>query len=201
MTGTEAQGAQATMNPAKESASATLRGDLSGRELTRDEIPRLWEIDRREVIDSIYYYEDGGLVLKPEHYDMQGWPPGEADLYTPLLLDCFDRGGWFYGLFDGDRLAAAVVLEGKRIGPRKDLLQLKMLHVSRDYRDRGLGRRLFELAREKARAQGVRGLYISATPSEHTINFYLRLGCIVTATPDPELFALEPGDIHLECAI
>lgn len=190
-----------TKNPETHSESLALRGGLSGRELTRDELPRLWEIDRREVIDNIYYYEDGALVLKPEHYDMQGWPRGEADLYIPLLLDCFDRGGWFYGLFDGDQLVADVVLESKWIGPGKDLLQLKALHVSRDYRDQGLGRRLFELARDRARAQGARGLYISATPSEHTINFYLRLGCIVTSTPDPELFALEPEDIHLECAI
>ncbi len=174
---------------------------LDARELTRSEVSRYWDIDRREVIDNIYYYENGALVLNPEHYDMQGWPPGEAGLYTPLLLDCFDRGGWFYGFFDGERLVAAVILESKFIGPHKDLLQLKALHVSRDYRSQGLGRRLFELAKEQARERGAKGLYISATPSEHTVNFYLRLGCTITAAPDPELFALEPEDIHMECGI
>ena len=174
---------------------------FSGRELTRSEVSRYWEIDRREVIENIYYLVDGELVLKPEHYDMRGWPTGEADLYTPLFLDCFDRGGWFYGLFDGDQLVAAVVLESKFIGPRKDLLQLKALHVSRHYRGQGLGRLLFELASDKAYSRGARGLYISATPSEHTVNFYLRLGCRITLTADPDLFALEPEDIHLECAI
>ncbi len=174
---------------------------ITGRELARAEVYRLWEIDRREVIENIYYLESGGLVLKPEYYDMHGWPPGEAELYTPLLLDCFDRGGWFYALFDDDRLIAAVVLENKFIGPRKDLLQLKALHVSSSYRDQGLGRQLFELAKSKARAQGAKGLYISATPSEHTINFYMRLGCTLASSLDPELFALEHEDIHLECAI
>jgi predicted N-acetyltransferase YhbS len=174
---------------------------LLGRELDRSEIPHYWDIDRREVIDHIYYLVNGELVLRPEHYDMQGWPPGEPELHTPLFFDCFDRGGWFYGLFDGDQLIAAVVLDNKFIGPRKDLLQLKAMHVSCNYRGHGLGRRLFELAKEKARSRGAKGLYISATPSEHTIHFYLRLGCIVTPTPDPELFALESGDIHLECEI
>jgi predicted N-acetyltransferase YhbS len=174
---------------------------IKGRELTRAEIARLWDIDLREVIDNIYYFENGGLVLKPEHYDMQGWPQGEAELYTPLLLDCFDRGGWFHGLFDGDLLVAAVVLESKFIGPRKDLLQLKALHVSCAYRGRGLGRQLFELARTKARALGAKGLYISATPSEHTVHFYTRLGSTLTPTLDPDLFALEPEDIHLECPV
>jgi predicted N-acetyltransferase YhbS len=174
---------------------------LTSRALTRDEIPCIWDIDRREVIHNIYYFENGSLVLKPEYYDMQGWPSGEAELYTSILLDCFDRGGWFHGLFDDGRLVAAVVLESKFIGPRQDLLQLKQLHVSREYRGRGLGRQLFDMARIEARRQGAKGLYISATPSEHTINFYLRLGCVLTTSPDPDLLALEPEDIHLECAL
>ncbi len=180
-------------------ASASLQlGDLRGHELTRAEVPHYWDIDRREVIDNIYYLVDGELVLRPEHYDMHGWPPGESELYTPLLLDCFDRGGWLYGLFDDNTLVAAVVLESKFIGPHHDLLQLKAMHVSSHCRGQGLGRYLFGLAAQKARERGARGLYVSATPSEHTINFYLRLGCKVTPTPDPDLFALEPGDIHLE---
>jgi len=92
----------------------------------------------------------------------------------------------------------AAVLESKFIGPNKDQLQLKFLHVSRAYRRQGLGRQLFELAKAKAQERGARRLYISATPSENTINFYLRLGCTVTQEPDPELFELEPEDIHLE---
>ena len=197
-------GTDHTVNDEAESTGREIQKEavpLSGRELSRAEVARICEIDRREVIDSVYYLVDGELVLKPEHYDMQGWPAGEADLYTPLLLDCFDHGGWFYGLFDDEQLVSAAVLESNFIGPDRNLLQLKALHVSRDYRDRGLGRRLFELAKEKARSLGAKGLYISATPSEHTIDFYMRLGCTVTLTPNPELFALEPEDIHLVCAI
>ncbi len=48
------------------------------RELRRDEIAQIWKIDRREVIENVYYLENGALILKPEHYDMQGWPPGAA---------------------------------------------------------------------------------------------------------------------------
>ena len=81
------------------------------------------------------------------------------------------------------------------------MLQLLFLHVGQAYRDLGLGRRLFGIAKDMAGQKGARRLYISATPSEHTINFYLRLGCIVTREPDVELLALEPEDIHLECSI
>ena len=57
---------------------------------------------------------------------------------------------------------------------------------------------LFEMACVMARRWGARRLYISATPSENTVNFYIRLGCFVTDEPDAELFAFEPEDIHLE---
>jgi predicted N-acetyltransferase YhbS len=72
------------------------------RHLSREEIAQVWSIDRTEVTDNVYHLENGSLVLRPERHDLRGWPPGEAEHYTPLLLDCFDRGGWCYGHFDGD---------------------------------------------------------------------------------------------------
>jgi predicted N-acetyltransferase YhbS len=174
---------------------------ITERELTRAEIGLIWSIDRSEVIDNIYVLRDGRLVLKPDYFDMLGWPEGEADKYTPLLVECFDRGGWFYGMFDGESLVGMAALDSKPIGKAHDWLQLKMLHVGSAYRKHGIGRRLFELAKARAKAMGARALYVSATPSENTIQFYLRRGCVIAAEPEPALFELEPEDIHLVCAV
>src|SRR3989442_522695 len=103
---------------------------MTGRELLREEIEQVWNIDRSEVIENGYHFENGTLVLRPQNYDIHGWPPGEAEKYTPILLDCFDRGGWFYGSFDHSALIGVVVLESRFIGKHKDQLQLKFLHVS-----------------------------------------------------------------------
>ena len=172
---------------------------ISSRNLLRKEIEQIWNIDRSEIIDNIYRFENGTLVLRPHNFDVPGWPPGKAEKSTPILLDCFDRGGWFYGAFEGGELVGVVVLDSKRIGKHKDQLQLKFLYVSRSYRKKGLGTRLFELAKAAARERGAKRMCISATPSENTVNFYLRLGCAVAAEPDQALFDLEPEDIHLEC--
>ena len=147
---------------------------------------------------NTYRLEDGKLVLQPQFFDVKGWPPGEAGIYEPLLLDCFDRGGLFLAAFDGGQMAGLVVVDPKPLGPAGDLVQLKFLHVGRPYRKQGLGKQLFIAAEENARTLGARGLYISATPSENTINFYRARGSTVILQPDPELFALEPDDIHLE---
>lgn len=171
---------------------------IEGRPLSRDEITMLWQIDRSESIAAVYALVDGTLVREPRRHEAVGWPPGEAERYTPILQDCHDRGGWFHGAFEGGRIVGVAVLESRFIGRGGDRLQLKFLHVSRDQRGSGLGRHLFGLAAREARRRGARSLYISATPSEHTIDFYLRLGCRVAVEPDPELFELEPEDIHLE---
>jgi predicted N-acetyltransferase YhbS len=170
---------------------------IEGRVLSRDEIGKLWEIDRSETIEAVYGLVDGSLVLTREHHDVKGWPPGEAEKYTPILEDCHDRAGWFHGLFDGQKPIGAAVLESRFIGRSRDQLQLKFLHVGSQHRGKGFGSRLFGLAASEARKRGARSLYVSATPSEHTIDFYLRLGCTIASEPDPELLELEPEDIHL----
>lgn len=179
------------------------------RTLERSEIRDFWSIDRAEVIENVYHVRDGELVLEPEHHDVPGWPPGGPELNGPMLLDCFDRGGAFYGAFshetadrtDGETLLGVVVLESRFIGREQDQLQLKFLHVSRRQRNAGLGRALFEQAVARARELGARRLYISATPSENTVRFYFRRGCRVTRDVDATLFRLEPEDIHLEFEI
>ena len=174
---------------------------ITSRHLERSEIQEIWTIDRSEVIEAMYYVEEGHLVLKPEYYNMQGWPPGESEKYTPQLEACYDQGGWFWGLFDHKELIGVAVLGSRLIGKARDKIQLKFLHISQAYRSQGFGKRLFQQAQAEAARRGAKQLYISAIPSEHTINFYLRLGCRVTTDIDPELFALEPDDIHLECDV
>lgn len=174
---------------------------IAFRHLSRTEVTQVWSIDRSEVIHHIYVLEEDRLVLKAAYFDAKGWPPGTAEESTPGLLACFDQGGWCYGAFDDEKLVGTAILESKFIGAAQDQLQLKFLHVSHAYRQQGLGKQLFEWARAEAHNRGARQMYVSATPSENTIHFYQRRGCILVAQPDPELFALEPEDIHLVCAV
>jgi GNAT superfamily N-acetyltransferase len=169
--------------------------------LARDELGRIWTIDRSELIETTYRLEDGALVLRPDPFDVRGWSPGEVEHYAALHEACYDRGGTFVGAFDGDRLVGVAVLDTLPLGAQRDQRQLTFLHVSRDHRGQGLGGRLFEEMRTLARVQGARYLYVSATSSENTVRFYQRRGCIVAPEPDPELLALEPEDIHFICPV
>lgn len=137
-------------------------------------------------------------MLEPAFFDIRGWPAGEADIYGPILAECFDRGAHFEAKFEGEALAALMVVDNLPLGPAGDLVQLEFLHVGRPYRGIGIGKALFESAEAVAGRFGASGLYITATPSENTINFYRSRGCVVTPYPDARLLALEPEDIHME---
>jgi predicted N-acetyltransferase YhbS len=171
------------------------------RKLARKELKDIWTIDRREVIDHIYYLRDGKLVLEAEHYDLQGWPFDATERLMPGLLDCFDRGGYFWGGFEKKKLVGIVVLDSKFIGSQKDGLELKFLHVSHGARKQGLGKVLFETAANQAKEMGATKMYISAIPSENTVDFYQYLGCVLAKAVDPEMLARQPDDIQLEYVI
>lgn len=171
------------------------------RELDQPEIARVWEIDRSEVIDAIYVVSHGKLLVKEVHYDMSGWPPGEPEAYQPLLEECYAHGGTFLGVFREEKLIAVSVLENRFIGPAEDTLQLKFLHVSHGERGQGLGSMLFRQTAELAHSRGASKLYISATPAKATVDFYQRRGCVLAGYVDPDLYALEPDDIHLEYSL
>ena len=56
---------------------------------------------------------------------------------------------------------------------------------------------LWEKAVEEARLNGARELYISACPSEETINFYRAMGADVTDNPILSIANDEPDDLQL----
>ena len=168
------------------------------RTLRRREIEKVRDIDRTEVIKQVYYLVDGTLVLKDEFYDMKGWNASELNKCIAHLFDIYDRNGTLLGAFVEDRLVGISALESKFIGKEKDQLQLYFHHVDSNYRHSGFGGRLFRNATRKAKELSAKRLYVSATPSKNTIGFYLHMGCSLASEVNPELFKLEPKDIHLE---
>jgi predicted N-acetyltransferase YhbS len=172
------------------------------RRLDRHEIHRVWEVDRSEVHHHVYRMKDGKLTLTPFYFEINGWRQGQREKDGPMLEACAARGGVFVGMFeDDDRIVGVALVDTVRRGADRDQLQLVKLYVSRDYRSHGVGTRLFTEALAIARAAGARFLYVSATPTQNTVDFYLRRGCRLADPPDPDLLALEPDDIHLVCPV
>ncbi len=172
--------------------------DIEYRLLAAAEIERTDEIDRSEVIDGVYRLRNGALVLEDHHFDARGWPPGEPDASKHRMRECLARGGAGWGAFVGERLVGIAVLDGRRIGSALDALDMYFLHVSNGYRGRGIGRELVRLVRQRAREMGARCLYVSSSPTANTVTFYRSRGFELASDVDPELYELEPDDIHMD---
>jgi len=102
--------------------------------------------------------------------------------------------GTMLGAFDGARLVGIATF---RPHLTRTMADLALLHVSNGYRRKGIASRLFDRTEELARQSGAQQLYVSATPSESAVGFYMSRGFALAPTPHPELFRLEPEDIHM----
>lgn len=167
--------------------------------LQRQQLDLLWQIDRSEIIDTLYRLQGGELQPYADYYDVRGWDPHDRETYTPIHEACFDRGGVFFALFERNEIVAAAAVDTELRGPDRDLRQLLFFYVSARRRGQGLGKTLFGHCLRQARQDGAAGLYVSSIPNKRTVDFYLAQGCRLLAVPDAELFAREPEDIHLAC--
>lgn len=109
---------------------------------------------------------------------------------------CF--GGWLLGAFDSNQLIGFSALSGDCIGLAPICFELKQLHVSYEYRNKGIGKRLFSMACQAARKRNAGKLYIIASSSEESQAFYRAMGCVEAKEVVPELFEQEPLDVHME---
>ncbi len=168
------------------------------RVLSKDEFIKLAEIDRADYSRSTYIIKDCRLVLVNDTFHHDGFHGKLLEEKIEILNEQYDNGGTIYGAFDDLRLVGiSGIINGFR-GRKKDILEFGPLWVSKEYRRQGIGRRLVEIAKEKAKEMGAEKLYICGTPSKNSIDFYVANGCELASEIDEELFRKEPYDIHLE---
>ena len=158
---------------------------------------RLAELDRSEPVAMVYTVRDGEIVPLGHGEEIPQWSGAWLDGVVQFARRHLAGGGTGVAAFAGDRLAGVAVLGGEPVGGDSQELPLAILHVGRGYRRHGVASRLFREMREEAARRGARRLYISATPSEGALRFYLGQGARLADPPDPGLLALEPDDVHL----
>jgi hypothetical protein len=102
-----------------------MKDSLKYRKLTRAEISKLNQIDRTEIIDSIYYERDGILVLENEYWKVPNWSYEEKQKRIAELQDVFDKGATFLGAFEGENLIGMSVLDHNPVASHTKRLNLE----------------------------------------------------------------------------
>jgi ribosomal protein S18 acetylase RimI-like enzyme len=169
------------------------------RPLHSHEVHTIAEVDRSEHITLGYRFQNGTLSSEEVNWNVPRWTDdGVAEFNLGGRIEDLrrkiDSGCKVLAAFDGNTMVGYAVLREKI---SEEMAQLADLFVSREYRRCGIATRLAAEMIGLAKASGARKLYVSAVPSESAVGFYLRQGFKPAQDVHPELFALEPEDIHM----
>lgn len=161
-------------------------------------------IDRSEHQTIRYSVVGGRLTAEPFDLAVPGWDPtGDGEHSVARLIEFWapivEKGATFLGAFENDGMIGFAIVDGAL---EPDRAWLGALYVSRPHRRRGVASALWAAAAEIARDSGATSMYVSATPSDSAVGFYLDRGCELAAyRVHPRLLALEPEDIHFVCPL
>ena len=66
---------------------------MNYRLLEKSELKFLGEIDRKEIVNEVYYFKENKLKIVSEFDNIEGWNLEELNDYINILEDIHDRKG------------------------------------------------------------------------------------------------------------
>ena len=155
--------------------------------------------NRYQEINRCWRIENGQWILK----DIPSIEQWDEELKKEIVEDdftnCLNSGGVVWGVFNkNNELIAFATLLSNFFGSRSQYLQLMQIHVSYEYRNMGIGKKLFYLCSQKAKQLGAEKVYLSTHSSEESQYFYESIGCVDAEEINEEIAAHEPNDRQME---
>ena len=152
---------------------------IAYRELTADEINRelFRGFIRHQVVTKCLRKENDKWVIKDAPF-IDEWSEEDYQFLVKCLKNTVSTGGFVYGAFENNVLKGFTSVESKIFGGEHKYNDLSCIHVSEDMRGKGIGKKLFLAAKEWAKKNGAKKLYISSHSAIETQKFYEAMGCV-----------------------
>ena len=172
------------------------------RRIGTDELSRelFLSFIRHQIVTKCWRKENGQWVVKDAPF-VDDWSEADYRFLVECLKHTTATGGVVFGAFADGCLKGFASVEPEFFGEKQEYLDLSSIHVSEDMRGAGIGKGLFLLAKEWARDQGARKLYISAHSAVESQAFYRAMGCMEAVWLHREHVEREPFDCQLECVV
>ena len=155
---------------------------------------------RHQVVTKCWRREKGEWVIREDPF-IDDWTEADYRTLISCLKNTVSTGGVVYGAFIAGMLKGFASVEPDFMGKEGQYLDLSSIHVSEDARGAGIGKALFLMAKEWARARGAKKLYISAHSAVETQAFYRSMGCVEALEYDRRHVDREPFDCQMECVL
>lgn len=160
----------------------------------------LTDFKRYQETNRVWFQDSDQYKVKDDDF-VDDWDDNKKEQVNRALVSCVKSNGAVIGAFLHDALIGFASVENELFGRKKEYLELSYIHVSNEYRSRGIGKKLFELSCEKAKKMGAQKLYIAAHPSVKTQQFYQYENCIYAVEISNRIYEKEPLDIQLEVSL
>lgn len=172
------------------------------RELSENEICRelFAGFIRRQNVTKCFRKEDGRWIIKDDPF-VDDWSESDYAILIKCLKNTVRTGGFVYAAFSGEVLKGFTSVEAELFGGEQKYLDLSSIHVSEDMRGMGIGKNLFNAAKDRAKKNGAEKLYISAHSAVETQAFYKAMGCTEAQVCNQKHIEAEPFDCQLECKL
>ena len=172
------------------------------RKINSDELCRdlFKDFIRHQKVTKCWRRVNNEWVIRDDPF-IDDWSEADYQTLISCLKNTIATGGFVYAAFDEERLKGFVSVESGLFGGEQQYLDLSSIHVSEDMRAKGIGKSLFLAAREWAKNNGARKLYISAHSAVESQAFYKKMGCVEAVVYNQEHVENEPYDCQLECAL
>ena len=172
------------------------------KELCENEIDRelFRDFIRRQNVTKCWRKQEGKWVIKDDPF-IDDWSEKDYQTLIACLKHTLSTNGFVYAAFCDNSLKGFISVESELFGGEQKYLDLSCIHVSEDMRGMGIGRTLFCAAREWARKNGAKKLYISAHSAVESQAFYKAMGCVEAKEYNQKHVEAEPYDCQLECSV
>ncbi len=175
--------------------------ELVYRKLSLEECECIKEIDPSQYIGKAWREIEGNRQLVEINYQDEDWPNG-YEYHISHLRETILSGGSAIGAFNLDnKLLGFATVNPQVFGEKYKYVLLDQLFITLDYRNKGIGKKLFMLSTDEARKWDVDKIYICAGSAEETIAFYFKLGCKEVEEIDKDLYEIDRRDYQLEFSL
>ena len=157
----------------------------------------LTKFNRFQDTTKTWVNRNGKLRLEDTSF-IEEWDTKKNTHVIESLKRCIQMGGFVVGAYHTDTLVGFANIENKFFGSNNQYLELPYIHVTNEIRHSGIGRSMFAICCQKARAKGAKKLYIGSHPAQTTQAFYSAMGCVLAQEINQEIYKREPLVFHLE---
>lgn len=155
---------------------------------------------RHQVVTKCRRKINGKWTIKDDPF-IDDWAKEDYKFLVDCLKNTIATGGFVYAAFNDNVLKGFVSVEAKLFCPEQKYLDLSSIHISEDMRGQGIGKSLFLAAKEWAKENGAKKLYISAHSAVESQAFYKAMGCVEAQVYNQKHVEKEPYDCQLECML